>query len=73
MQDVYHVGFPKCASTLLQQKLFPLLHSEQKIIYSDILSKIKQKKHLIIFSHDFEFLKYNCDNILNIDESDSIS
>ena len=45
----------------------------QKIIYSDILSKIKQKKHLIIFSHDFEFLKYNCDNILNIDESETIN
>ena len=45
----------------------------QKIIYSDLLSKIKEKKHLIIFSHDFEFLKYNCDNILNIDESDTIN
>ena len=45
----------------------------QKIIYSDILSKIKEKKHLIIFSHDFEFLKYNCDNILNIDESETIN
>ena len=47
--------------------------TSQKIIYSDILSKIKQKKHLIIFSHDFEFLKYNCDNILNIDESETIN
>ncbi len=44
----------------------------QKVMYSDILSKIKEKKHLIIFSHDFEFLKYNCDKILNIDESDII-
>ena len=43
----------------------------QKVMYSDILSKIKEKKHLIIFSHDFEFLKYNCDKILNIDEVDT--
>ena len=45
----------------------------QKIIYSDLLSKIKEKKHLIIFSHDFEFLKYNCDNIFNIDEPKTIN
>ena len=43
MQDVYHVGFPKCASTLLQQKLFPLLHSEQKIIYSDRYNYIRNQ------------------------------
>ena len=43
----------------------------QKVMYSDILSKIKEKKHLIIFSHDFEFLKSNCDKIFNIDEVDT--
>ena len=33
VQDTYHVGFPKCASSLLQRQIFPLLHSDQKVFF----------------------------------------
>ena len=40
---------------------------QQKIKLSQILKSILANKHLILVSHDIEFIQYHCDHIINFD------
>ncbi len=41
---------------------------DQKIVLSRFLSEILKRKHLILISHDREFIAHHCDHILNLDD-----
>jgi ATPase subunit of ABC transporter with duplicated ATPase domains len=41
---------------------------DQKVVLSRFLSEILKRKHLILISHDREFIEHHCDHILDLDD-----